>query len=253
MRGGGGSTSGGRPTHFLAVRVDGSPRVHAAYETVHGALLRAEPGLRGALVEAASAHVPGGVLRLREGPAAGAAGPGPPLSGAEAVAFLKQGIWAAQEDEAQRGADAPLHTVAAAGAALDALAGSWTEPLVVRLRGLGSFGGQVLYLDVAEGEGREGLVRLEAAARAALAGLGIALNSSGAFTPHVTIAKTSKLKRRGKRGRGRPQGKLKIEKGFYAGLDVDAGPVEVRDLLLCSMAGRRAGEFYVVDHAVPLC
>ena len=81
MRGGGASTSGGRPTHFLAVRVDGAPRVHAAYETVHGALLRAEPGLRGALVEAASAHVTAGVLRLREGSAAGAAGPGPPLSG----------------------------------------------------------------------------------------------------------------------------------------------------------------------------
>ena len=252
MRGGGASTSGGRPTHFLAVRVDGAPRVHAAYETVHGALLRAEPGLRGALVEAASAHVTAGVLRLREGSAAGAAGPGPPLSGAEAVACLKQGIWA-QDGDAQRGpdADAPLHTVAAVGAALDALAGSLPEPLVVRLRGLGSFRGQVLYLDVAEG--REGLVRLEAAARAALAGLGIALNPPGAFTPHVTIAKTSKLKRRGKGGRGRPQGKLKIEKGFYAGLDVDAGPVEVRDLLLCSMAGRRAGEFYVVDHAVRLC
>lgn len=62
---------------------------------------------------------------------------------------------------------------------------------------------QVLYLDVMPGEGLERLMALAGAARAHFQAAGLLLQADQAFTPHVTIAKTSKLLGNGGRAGGR--------------------------------------------------
>lgn len=55
----------------------------------------------------------------------------------------------------------------------------------------------MLFLDVAEGEGRQQVVLLEQAVREAFGSSGLRPHDSRPFQPHVTIAKMSKMKGRG--------------------------------------------------------
>jgi 2'-5' RNA ligase len=57
---------------------------------------------------------------------------------------------------------------------------------------------QVLFLEVAAGEGREQLLLLEAEARRAFSAHGLLPPGCKPFEPHVTVAKLSRL--RGRRG-----------------------------------------------------
>ena len=75
---------------------------------------------------------------------------------------------------------------------------------------------QVLFLEVAEGEGRQQLLVLEQAVRQAFAGAGLLGDDSQAFLPHVTIAKLSRLKGRRKRPGILPAGCLALPGSGFA-------------------------------------
>ncbi|KAF6251042.1 AKAP7 2'5' RNA ligase-like domain-containing protein [Scenedesmus sp. NREL 46B-D3] len=197
-----------RPTHFLALQVSHSPQVRAAIAAVHAGLVAAAPHLEDALLDPATAHLTIMVLNL----------PGQEQEAAAAVALAELGpVLQAQQ---------------------------LLAPLQLQLRGLSHFRSQllrVLYLDVAPGEVRERLLRLGSAAVqhfTAAAGGSLALNDGGrGFTPHVTVAKTSRL--------GGVQGRPKVsEAAWAAAADLDAGSVVVAEIQICSMQGRRAGQYY---------
>lgn len=86
--------------------------------------------------------------------------------------------------------------------------------LTLQLAGLSTFRNQVLFLDVAAGPAREQLQRLGdavvASFQAAAGGdLVLASEQGRGFTPHVTVAKTSRL--RGPRRRGGESGVEKVK------------------------------------------
>ncbi|KAF5830795.1 AKAP7 2'5' RNA ligase-like domain-containing protein [Dunaliella salina] len=104
----------GQPTHFLAVRMS-SPRVKEVIGQVHSALESHSPGLAPALESPMKAHITLGVMCLKS-----------------------------QQDVA--GAVRVLHKSAEALLAAQAL-----KPVSLQVRGLGSFGNSVLFLNIHDG------------------------------------------------------------------------------------------------------
>lgn len=114
---------------------------------------------------------------------------------------------------------------------------------------------QVLYIDFAPGPALDSLMQLAAATTQhlkAAAGGSLAVDEGGrGFTPHVTVAKTSRLI--GKRRKGRLP---KILEAAWAAAQqqeaVRCIPVTVTEIQICSMQGRKAGQYYRVTHRLKL-
>eukprot|EP00884_Botryococcus_braunii_P021401 jgi/Botrbrau1/7945/Bobra.9_2s0103.1 len=202
----------GKPDHFWAFQI-ASPGVNAAFEAVHAALRLHSKGWEDALVDAAAAHVTLAVSQLARDDR---------LETAEkAMASLRQRL-AAQ---------------------------GLLEPFPLRLRGLSSFAGRVVYLDVDGGPDRERLMRLAREVRRHLADhdlLGEA-SSDDDFIPHITVAKSSKLGFNNKRKRPAIP-----EEAYETLLEIDGGRVLVEELQLCRMGGRLPEQYYHVHQRLSL-
>jgi 2'-5' RNA ligase len=234
-----------RPDHFLALRMSHSPSVTATLAAIHTSITQHSPSLAPSIVDPASAHITVGVLNL------------PDVAAREAAAAALRG--------------------AAAAAAMDG-------PCALTLRGLGNFKNEVVWLGVgADGGGDAALAALAATIRGTFREAGLLLQADREFTPHVTVAKLSKMqswggggargnwkRHRGQgRGRGSTSGLREVEdasaaaasmqeaspsqsarltippEAYAAHTDV-AAAVEIAELQLCAMAGRRPGRYYTV-------
>jgi 2'-5' RNA ligase len=244
-----------RPNYFVSARMKLSPQGVATVEDIHANLAELAPELRTAAVGAASAHVTLSVFHLAD---------------ASEV----------EKASAALGTLAELPEMAAGG------------PLRATLENLGHFHHQVLFVGVKDDAKGARLARLAAAARRAIVTLAGVMEDDGGgargFTPHVTLAKTSKVKWKkppkgegGRKGGGAaavddktpkpadvvreeplqrqesppPQPRKKniptgaLLETFAA---VPLGVVEVTQLELCSMAAPKDKEgYYAVCAAVP--
>lgn len=219
------------PDHFFALRV---PLVLAQppFDLLHAAL---GPRLGETLVDAASAHVTLGVVRLAGDDDAGAG---------------------QDETEAERWAPRPPDParLASAVAALHSAAASLPAPLTLSLdpHGLGTFGRRVVYLGVRDGGCGAGLRGAEAAVGRALEEVGL-VEAGGrpaaqqqSFTPHVTVAKV----RWGGRVRFIPPAAVAAADTALKASGWAGARFEVGALQLCAMGGRVAGEYYRVVEEV---
>ena len=224
-----------RPDHFLAFRLAHEGTVTAAIKTVQASVLAHSPHLRPALVDAAAAHITLGVLRL------------PDAAAVEAAAACLQAA---------------------------AAANGQPEPMSVIFEGLSHFRDEVLFLDLRRDEGEARLRQVAAALRDHFRQAGLLPQADRDFTPHVTVAKLSKMQpwgrgggrgRRGGRGGGRRWGgggeQPTAEDAGPAGPAVPtaippeaynnnnsvcSGPVQLVEVQLCAMQGRQEGEYYQV-------
>ena len=115
------------------------------------------------------------------------------------------------------------------------------HPVVLWLRGLGSFGTSVLFFNIAS-EPPDHMGVLAQTVRSVFAGVGSA-HDRRPFTPHLTVMKASRMPR--DQGGTGPRGT--IEKALYeeiAGGQV--GPCRVDSLQLCSMARQPDDGYYPV-------
>ncbi|KAK9868675.1 hypothetical protein WJX84_004515 [Apatococcus fuscideae] len=118
------------------------------------------------------------------------------------------------------------------------------------LSGLSSFKKQVLYHDLLPSNGLDAMIGLVNTARGRLAAAGIESTDDREFTPHVTIAKMSKVRTRRKGNQPVCRG---IPKEAWEELaDVECSPVTVAELQLCDMQGRKAEQYYEVVHSISL-
>uniref|UniRef100_A0A383VL78 A-kinase anchor protein 7-like phosphoesterase domain-containing protein n=1 Tax=Tetradesmus obliquus TaxID=3088 RepID=A0A383VL78_TETOB len=208
-----------RPTHFVALQVSHCPQVRQAIAAVQAGLVAAEPALEACLLEPATAHLTIMVLNLPK----------------------------------QEQLDAAAAALAELGPVLQAQA--LLAPLQLQLQGLSHFRHQVLYIDFAPGPALDSLMQLAAAATQhlkAAAGGSLAVDEGGrGFTPHVSVAKTSRLI--GKRRKGRLP---KIPEAAWAAAQqqeaVRCIPVTVTEIQICSMQGRKAGQYYRATHRLKL-
>ncbi|KAK9809747.1 hypothetical protein WJX73_002339 [Symbiochloris irregularis] len=118
------------------------------------------------------------------------------------------------------------------------------QPLKLHMRGLSHFHHKVLYLDVAPSEDLKRLSHITELARDVFQEHGLLDDSpqdagSNAFTPHVTIAKLSKLMQ-GKWRKGKGKKKEKLPKklppeAYEALLEVEGGSSTIASIDLCQM------------------
>eukprot|EP00240_Pyramimonas_obovata_P013653 CAMPEP_0118936200 /NCGR_PEP_ID=MMETSP1169-20130426/17213_1 /TAXON_ID=36882 /ORGANISM="Pyramimonas obovata, Strain CCMP722" /LENGTH=227 /DNA_ID=CAMNT_0006879357 /DNA_START=192 /DNA_END=875 /DNA_ORIENTATION=+ len=201
-----------RPNYFVAVQVSHVPEACTAIKRVQSTLLENEPDLKQAIVDVESAHITLGVFH----------------SGSEStIESAKEALRAAVQENALR-------------------------QTVISLAGISTFRNEVLYIDVADGEGKENLSHMAFSVREQLEKRGVVESAAKmlAFVPHVTIAKTSKMKWTRKRGR------TKIPTSAYeacVGVDDEGGVVvPMVEIQLCAMSNRAEGHYYSVEETVPL-
>mmetsp|Transcript_15316 Transcript_15316/g.38976 ORF Transcript_15316/g.38976 Transcript_15316/m.38976 type:complete len:251 (+) Transcript_15316:579-1331(+) len=202
------------PTHFLALPLNHSRELHAAFERVHKNLVTHNPILDEALVEAASAHITLGVLTLASD------------EQVERVSRLLT-----------RWRKSPNHV----------------SDIKLSLSGLGHFNSKVLYVNGLD-ESPSKVLSMQRCISQLLFDEGLlGAVPDKPFVPHCTIAKVSKMKtkRRGKGGQRHSVAKID-RKAYEALLDLDVGVVEVPCLQLCTMRGRQKGEYYNVISSVSL-
>lgn len=196
-----------RPTHFLALPVNHSSKLHKVFSDTHKSIVSHSPFLKQALVEAQSAHITLGVLHLNE------------------------------------------NDIIEVSDALD----QWNTAkafnrLQLDIGNLNQFKSGVLYLEVQDSTSN--IFALEESIHHMLCDRGFLDKQKQSFTPHVTVAKLSKLKKSQKRGR---KNMKHIHKDSYKHLSqVKIGNVEVSEVQLCAMQGRNAGEYYPIVHSVSL-
>jgi 2'-5' RNA ligase len=106
---------------------------------------------------------------------------------------------------------------------------------------------QVLFLQVAPGDGLAKLHRLNDAVVAAFQAAGL-YKDQPPFEPHATIAKMSKLYNKQRKAAGK-----RFPAAAYAELEnMEGGRVLVEQVVLCRMQGRREGAFYPVEGCIRL-
>lgn len=148
---------------------------------------------------------------------------------------------AAELDGEEGGA---LPSLSAAAAALQSLGPvlhqrGLKRPVTLPLGGLSTFNNKVLYLDVRAGAELTHLLELRRLVHDHFCEAGL-MQPDLEFTPHVTVAKLSKLK--GARGAPRH---IPVE--AYMELEqLECGCVEACEVQLCRMMGRREGAYYDV-------
>ena len=205
------SSASPRPTHFLALRL-GNPALHAHVAELQRAVIARSPSLADCAVPPVKSHLTTFVLH-------------------------------APDEEA----------VSAAAEALDACrplaAAHFAEAPRVQLRGLSSFGRNVLYADVVPDDDVARLRAFVAAVTEEFVARGVLANGAQkAWTPHLTLLKTSRVKgRKGARA-------LAIRPQDWAGLEeaADLGTHLLPTLALCAMAGQQPGGYYVQVSEIPL-
>lgn len=107
---------------------------------------------------------------------------------------------------------------------------------------------QVLFLDIAQDSGLERLMQLAAASRAHFAEHRLLLQAGQAFVPHVTVAKSSKLvqqysKRQARQGQ---QSEQLPQAAWVPHAGIEGGRVELQEIQLCAMAGRKQAQYYPI-------
>jgi len=117
---------------------------------------------------------------------------------------------------------------------------------------VGSFSDRVVYVDLAEDDGKAYLSELAGYVKQRLHASGVNVtNLNQSFTPHITVAKTSKLW-----GKHKQNQKLKFTPEVIAQLQSTssdateaAGPIvlQITSLQLCRMLGRTPGSYYHIE------
>jgi 2'-5' RNA ligase len=217
-----------RPDHFLALRLSHDPTVISTITTIQNAIAKHSPHLQPSFIDPISAHLTLGVLHL-------------------------------PDDATKEAAQAALLDAATAVAAV------LDTPCCVSLCGIGNFRSQVIFLDLADGNGgsgsggntggREAALQLAATVRTHFQEQGLLLQANRAFVPHVTIAKISKMqpwtnnyKSRRKKTQAEVEAEqLTIPTESYSALSsISSGAVRLSEIQLCAMEGRQPGEYYKV-------
>lgn len=235
-----------RPTHFLAIPLL-SPSVSSAVQQVQTSLIAHSPELKRACIEPETAHVTLCVLTLKD---------------KDAVEAAKQALLGCK------------HSLERSGLA---------SPFFLELAGLSDFRSSVLYLNLQGSSNGETLQEIRILLEESFQEAGITHTPSSsqhnAFTPHLTIAKMSKMidwsTNRGGRSRGggeiggndgddnyTQEGVIQVEgqgkqvtqpplrkiprESYSQHIDIDAGSVECREIQLCAMNSRQPGHYYDV-------
>jgi 2'-5' RNA ligase len=219
-----------RPDHFLALRLSHDPSVISTLTTIQNEILQHSPHLRNSIIDPISAHLTLGVLHL-------------------------------PDDLTKEAAQAALVNAATAAAALEI-------PCSVTLQGIGNFRNQVVFLELAEeaegearprggsvGGGRQGVMQLAATVRQHFKDEGLLLQANRSFVPHVTIAKLSKMQPWGRNNNKNNRSNKKYEEqielsipleSYSALTSISTRAVELAELQVCAMEGRKPGEYYKV-------
>ena len=201
-----------RPTHFLALRL-GSPALHAHVAELQRAVIARAPLLSDCAVPPLKSHLTAFVLHAADEEAVSAAAEALDNCRPLATAYF---------------ADTPPH---------------------VQLRGLSSFGRNVLYADVVPDDNTERLRAFIIAVAKEFVACGVLSDRAHkAWTPHLTLLKTSRAK--GHKGRRA----LAIRPQDWAALksEADLGTHPLPTLALCSMAGQQPDGYYVEVSKIPL-
>lgn len=146
-----------KPDHFIALRINHKD-IHASIAAVQASITNHSPNLSAACVEPITAHITLGVLRL-------------------------------DTEESKQAAIQGLHNIKQ-----KLTSDGINQSFPLTLQGMGHFRHQVLYIDV-DINGKEKLMQLRHAVHEHFSDLGLIpqQGSTGSFSPHVTVAKTSKL------------------------------------------------------------
>ena len=201
-----------RPNYFLSLRISHHSEAVKAIELVQESVVKYNTTLKGALVDPISAHLTLLVMTLET------------------------------EDEVQHA----VNTLEA----MKRLPVLQTK-LSLTLKGLSSFRNQVLYLDVHADDHRQKVEHLATTCMQVFQSAGLVDEKSGNhsnFTPHVTVAKLSKLRQR------KQKGARKIGPGAYEDhIDIKVDGVEINEIQLCRMNGPKADDgFYYAAGSVRL-
>ena len=116
-------------------------------------------------------------------------------------------------------------------------------PIQLNLCNLRQFKSGVLYIEAKNKDSQ--MFELQSSITKLLAKEGFLDNAKSSFNPHVTVAKFSKLKR-GRKGRGTVKLKKFAVESYKEHMEYNVGCVNVRSLQVCSMVGRKKGEYYNV-------
>lgn len=186
---------GKKPDSFLAIQLAQHPTVVDAVRNIQASLTRHNPQLQRVCVVPTKVHLTLGVMRLDT-----------PEKLQKATAVLK-------------GLKTTLKWVAA--------------PLSFNLKGLSTFRNEVIFLEVAEDDRREALTKLATCVQNEFVNEGLMEPEQRPFTPHVTIAKMSKVP---PKARKKVLGATKFPTEAYEEhLNVNAGEVQASNVQLCSM------------------
>lgn len=255
-----------RPDHFLALRLSHSPAVTSAVAAIQTSIVEHSPHLGPALVDPAAAHITLGVLSLRDAAAREAAAAA--LPGAAAAAGLKapcvftlrgaghfknEVVWIGVGDD--DGGAAALAALAAAvrgrfheaGLLLQADREFVPHVTVVKCSKMqpwgGGGGGARGKRRRGQGRGRGGQARLASEASASGAADEDASEAASEAGPGASADKNASAA---------AAQQLTIPPEAYAAQSDVTAAVEVGELQLCAMAGRRPGGYYPVVAACSL-
>ena len=206
------SSASPRPTHFLALRL-GNQALHAHVAELQRAVIARAPSLTDSAVPPAKSHLTTFVLHAAD---------------EEAVSAAAEALDACRPLASAHFAEAPPR---------------------VQLRGLSSFGRNVLYATVVSDDDAARLHAFVAAVTEEFVARGVLPHGAQkAWTPHLTLLKTSRVKGR-KGGRA-----LAIRPQDWAGLEeaADLGTHPLPTLALCAMAGQQPDGYYVQVSEIPL-
>ena len=116
---------------------------------------------------------------------------------------------------------------------------------------VGSFRGNVVYVDLAEDDGKAYLSELAGDVQQRLHARGVVVtNLDQSFTSHITVAKTSKLRSKQKQKlRFTPEAMAHLQSTSSDATEASSGPVmlQITSLQLCRMAGRNPGSYYHIE------
>lgn len=197
-----------RPTHFLALPVNSYLPFHQLVDQVHGSILKHCPQLKETLVEPCAGHVTLCVLTLDSD---------------DEISSLCKTLkdWFATTNT--------------------------TKNLQLHLGNVRQFKSGVLYVEAEDASSQ--VFAMHSVLTKHLLEKGFLQEEQRSWTPHVTVAKFSKMRTR-KSGKGRRNSKATLRKfpleSYDKYLDSQVGLVDVNCLQVCSMSGRRKGEYYQV-------
>ncbi|KAK9836214.1 hypothetical protein WJX84_011106 [Apatococcus fuscideae] len=195
-----------RPTHFLAFQLSQHEEVCRAIQRVQSTITAHNDLLRATLVDSEAAHLTLMVAELA-------------TTDLDGCPRLEKAIQAMDHLPIKLASQGRL------------------RPVSLHLSGLSSFGTKVLYLDLTPGEDLEALNDLVKAICDHMDEAGIESTDQRGFTPHVTIAKMSRVKPRGRK----PACKGIPKEAWKELAEVQCAAVEVAQLQLPYVTGRITG------------